>query len=104
MAHRSRKGNWGYSLAAKVPVIELIRQRMPQTLWVVGLAYPAGGADGHPDRHDLGGQAVFDLRSGRNHFSFIGLSVPSFFTGLLLMLIFVSGWAGFRSIYSSTLK
>src|SRR5262249_2772320 len=33
------KGDWGFSLAAKVPVTELISQRLPQTLWVVGLAY-----------------------------------------------------------------
>jgi peptide/nickel transport system permease protein len=33
------QGNFGYSFASKGPVIDLIRQRLPQTLWVVGLAY-----------------------------------------------------------------
>src|SRR5574339_808623 len=33
------QGNFGYSFASRGPVIDLIRQRLPQTLWVVGLAY-----------------------------------------------------------------
>src|SRR5215467_7081357 len=33
------QGNWGYSFASKGPVTALIWQRLPQTLWVVGLAY-----------------------------------------------------------------
>src|SRR5689334_8719742 len=33
------QGQWGYSFASKVPVLDLIKQRLPQTLWVVGLSY-----------------------------------------------------------------
>ncbi|MGL5510849.1 MAG: ABC transporter permease, partial [Microcoleaceae cyanobacterium] len=33
------QGNWGYSFASRVPVIELIGQRLPATLLVVGIAY-----------------------------------------------------------------
>ena len=33
------QGQWGYSFASKGPVIDLVRQRLPQTLWVVGISY-----------------------------------------------------------------
>src|SRR5262245_27737142 len=33
------QGQWGFSFASRLPVTELIWQRLPQTLWVVGLAY-----------------------------------------------------------------
>src|SRR4051812_14266499 len=33
------QGNWGFSFQTKAPVIDLIRQRLPQTLQVVGTAY-----------------------------------------------------------------
>jgi len=33
------QGNLGFSFATKAPVIDLIRQRLPQTLQVVGSAY-----------------------------------------------------------------
>ena len=31
------QGNWGYSFASQDPGAELIQQRLPQTLWVVGM-------------------------------------------------------------------
>src|SRR5215213_5375245 len=82
------QGNMGYSFSAKVPVILLIQQRMPQTLWVVGtafllavlLAIPIGVISAVKQ------YSIFDQIG--TFFSFIGFSVPSFFTGLLLMLIF----------------
>ena len=33
------QGNWGYSFASKIPVLDLVKQRIPQTLWVVGISY-----------------------------------------------------------------
>ena len=33
------QGDLGYSFASRVPVIELIKQRLPNTLAVVGVAY-----------------------------------------------------------------
>src|SRR5687768_7343382 len=30
---------WGFSFASRVPVIDLVKQRIPQTLVVVGIAY-----------------------------------------------------------------
>ena len=98
------QGNMGYSFSAKVPVMILIQQRMPQTLWVVGsafllavlLAIPIGVISAVKQ------YSIFDQVG--TFFSFIGFSVPSFFTGVLLMLIFAVRLGWFPIIYSSTLK
>jgi peptide/nickel transport system permease protein len=98
------QGNMGYSFSAKVPVMMLIQQRLPQTLWVVGsafllavlLAIPIGVISAVKQ------YSIFDQVG--TFFSFIGFSVPSFFTGVLLMLIFAVRLGWFPIIYSSTLK
>ncbi len=54
------------SWSTRSPVVDLIVERMPQTLWVVGMSYVVGIADRHPDRRDLGLQAVFLVRPGRH--------------------------------------
>ena len=46
--------------------------------------------------------SIFDQIS--TLFSFIGFSVPSFFTGLLLMLVFAISLGWFPIVYSSTLQ
>ncbi len=86
-----------------IPVIDLIMQRLPQTLWVVGLAYvlsvviavPLGILAAY--RHNR----VFDQIN--SVVSVIGFSLPTFFTGLLVILIF-GVWLGwFPTIYNTTL-
>jgi len=98
------KGDRGFSLAAKVPVTELIRQRMPQTLWVVGLAYLIAitiaipvGIISAVKQYSLFDQAA-------TTFAFVGQSVPTFFTGLLMILLFSVKLHWFPSIYKSTLQ
>jgi peptide/nickel transport system permease protein len=97
------QGNWGYSFASKGPVTDLIKQRVPQTLWVVGLAYllalliaiPVGIISAVKQ------YSLFDQLS--TTFAFIGFSVPTFFTGLLFILVFSLKLHWFPSIYKSTL-
>jgi peptide/nickel transport system permease protein len=97
------QGNWGYSFASKGPVTDLIWQRLPQTLWVVGLAYllailiaiPIGILSA------IKQYSLFDQLA--TTFAFIGFSVPTFFTGLLFILIFSLKLRWFPSIYKSTL-
>jgi peptide/nickel transport system permease protein len=98
------QGNLGHSFGAKIPVLTLIQQRLPQTLWVVGsafllallLAIPIGVISAVKQ------YSIFDQIG--TFFSFIGFSVPSFFTGLLLILIFAVKLGWFPIVYSSTLK
>ncbi len=82
------QGDWGFSFASRVNVDTLILQRVPTTLFVIGssqllalaIALPVGiFAATRP-------YSVFDQIA--NTLAFIGFSLPTFFTGLLLILIF----------------
>ena len=82
------QGDWGFSFASRVDVDTLILQRVPTTLFVVGssqilalaIALPVGiYAATRP-------YSVFDQIA--NTLAFVGFSLPTFFTGLLLILIF----------------
>jgi peptide/nickel transport system permease protein len=98
------QGDWGYSFASRIPVGELVKQRVPNTLAVVGVAYLVGiliavpvGVLSAVKRYTL-----FDhLATG---FAFIGFSLPTFFTGLLLILLFSVALGWLPSIYRSTLQ
>jgi peptide/nickel transport system permease protein len=98
------QGDFGISFNSKAPVTDLIWDRLPQTLQVVGLAYliaimlavPLGIISAVKQ------YSIFDQIA--TFFSFIGFSVPSFFTGLVLMLVFAINLRWFPIVYSSTLE
>ena len=82
------QGDWGFSFVSRMNVDTLILQRLPTTLIVIGsaqllaivVAIPVGVlAATQP-------YSVFDQIA--NTFAFIGFSLPTFFTGLLLILVF----------------
>ena len=97
------QGNFGFSFSSKSPVSDLIWQRLPQTLQVVGLAYLIAVVLAIPIGiiSAVKQYSIFDQVA--TFFSFIGFSVPSFFTGLLLMLVFAINLKWFPIVYSSTL-
>jgi peptide/nickel transport system permease protein len=96
--------DFGYSFMSRSPVMDIIWQRLPNTLAVVGVAYVIGVLLAVP----IGMISAVKRYSIFDHltttFAFIGFSVPTFFTGLLLIIIFSVklGWLPF--IYDSTLK
>ncbi|WP_076866657.1 ABC transporter permease [Bradyrhizobium mercantei] len=82
------QGDWGFSFVSRVDVDTLILQRLPTTLYVVGssqllallIAIPVGVyAATRP-------YSIFDQLA--NTFAFIGFSLPTFFTGILFILVF----------------
>ncbi|PZO60825.1 MAG: ABC transporter substrate-binding protein [Phormidesmis priestleyi] len=96
-------GNMGYSYVSPVPVRELIFQRLPTTLWIVGLAYLFSVLVAFP----LGILSALKrytwLDQLATTFAFAGFSIPPFFTGLILIITF-SVWLGWLPfIYDSTL-
>jgi peptide/nickel transport system permease protein len=97
-------GDWGYSFASRVPVIELIKQRIPQTLQVVGLAYVISIIIAIPIGiiSAIKPYSLFDNIA--TTFAFIGFSVPTFFTGLLLILVFAVNLRWLPLIYNSTIE
>lgn len=96
-------GNMGYSFVNPIPVNELILQRLPTTLWVVGVAYLISVIIAFP----LGILSALKrytwLDQITTTFAFAGFSIPPFFTGLIFIIIFSVqlGWLPF--IYDSTL-
>jgi peptide/nickel transport system permease protein len=81
-------GDWGFSFASRIDVDALILQRLPVTLAVIGssqvlallIALPVGVfAAMRP-------YSIFDQIA--NTLAFIGFSLPTFFTGLLFILLF----------------
>lgn len=98
------KGDMGYSFTSRSPVLELILQRLPTTLWVVGSAYILAVAIAFPlgiisalKRYSILDQIV-------TTFAFFWFSLPTFFTGLLFIIIFSVKLNWFPFIYNSTLK
>ena len=82
------QGDWGFSFISRVDVDTLIWQRVPVTLAVIGasqllalmVALPVGiYAATKP-------YSVFDQIA--NTLAFVGFSLPTFFTGILLILVF----------------
>jgi peptide/nickel transport system permease protein len=82
------KGNWGFSFASRVDVDALILQRLPTTIIVLGsalvlsllVALPIGTLSA------LRPYSIFDQVA--TTFAFIGFSLPTFFTGLVFILVF----------------
>src|SRR5207245_962332 len=97
-------GDWGFSFVSRMNVDTLILQRLPATLYVIGsaqllaltIAIPVGVyAATRP-------YSIFDQVA--NTLAFIGLSLPTFFTGLLFILIFsiTLDWLPF--VYTTDIK
>jgi peptide/nickel transport system permease protein len=90
-------GEWGFSFASRVNVDQLILQRIPTTLYIVGTAQLLALAVALPVGvyAAMRPYSIFDQIAST--FAFIGFSLPTFFTGLLLILIFSVnlGWLPF---------
>lgn len=91
------------SWQTRSPVSDLIWQRMPQTLWVVGLAYLLGVLIAVP----VGVLSAYRQYSWFDQLgtfvSMVGFSVPTFFTGLLAIIVFSVQLGWLPSIYDTTL-
>src|SRR5260370_36541067 len=82
------KGAWGFSFVSRINVGTLIRQRLPTTLWVLGLAQSLGLLVALPVGiyAALRPYSLFDQIA--TTFAFVGFSLPTFFTGILFILFF----------------
>src|SRR5215468_1196770 len=81
-------GDWGFSFVSRMNVDTLILQRLPATLFIIGssqvlallIALPVGVYSA------VRPYSIFDHIA--NLLAFIGFSLPTFFTGLLFILLF----------------
>ncbi len=96
--NRLRVTSW----ATRSPVVDLIVERMPQTLWVVGMSYvvgilialPIGVISAYKQ------YSIFDQIG--TFISMIGFSVPTFFTGIVMIVVFSVNLGWLPSIYDTT--
>ena len=94
---RMRVTSW----ATRSPVVDLIIERMPQTLWVVGMsqviaiviAVPIGVISAYKQ------YSWFDQIG--TFVSMVGFSIPTFFTGLVFIVLFSVHLQWFPSIYDT---
>lgn len=90
------------SWQTRSPVMDIVVQRMPQTLWVVGMAYVVGILIALPiGIYSAYRQySVFDQVG--TFVTMVGYSVPPFFSGVLVIVIFSVGLGWLPSIYDTT--
>jgi peptide/nickel transport system permease protein len=96
-------GSFGISFRTRAPVIDLLIQRLPTTLWISGTALIIGiliaipiGVLSAVKQYSLFDQVSTTL-------AFFGFSIPTFFSGLMLILLFSVYLGWLPSIYRSTL-
>jgi len=98
------QGDLGFSFAARRPVTDLLAQRLPQTMLVVGVAYLIALVIAIP----VGVLSAARPNSAASHVvslvTMMGISLPTFLTGLVLILIFSVELGVLPMIYDTTLK
>ncbi len=82
------RGEWGFSFVSRVDVDQLILQRLPTTLLVIGLSQVLALAIALPVGVLAATRPYSLFDQVANLLAFIGFSLPTFFTGLLLILFF----------------
>ena len=95
---RTRVISW----ATRGPVMDIIAERLPQTMWVVGSSYllgvliavPVGIISAYKQ------YSIFDQVG--TFLMMIGFSVPTFFTGLMFIIVFSVNLKWFPSVYDTT--
>ena len=82
------RGDWGFSFQSRMNVDQLILQRLPVSLFVLGSAYALALAVALPVGvlSALRPYSFFDQAA--TTLAFVGFSLPTFFTGLLFILVF----------------
>jgi peptide/nickel transport system permease protein len=94
--------DWGQSLTSRIPVKEYVFDRLGVTLSIVGTAYLLGVMIAIP----VGVMSALKQYSWFDNvattFAFIGFSIPTFFSGLLLILLFSVQLDWLPFVYDST--
>lgn len=84
------RGNWGYSISYKLPVLDMLTKRLPSTIMLMGasllvslvLSIPLGLIAGYKKN-----TWIDNAISG---FAYFGMSIPSFYFGMLMIILFTA--------------
>ncbi len=98
------RGDWDESFATQSPVRDYIFQRLPVTLAVVGTAFLVGIVVAVPVGviSAIKQYSLFDQFA--TTFAFLGFSIPTFFSGLLLIIIFSVKLNWLPFVFDSTIE
>jgi peptide/nickel transport system permease protein len=96
------QGDWSVSLSTRGPVSDIVMDRLPTTLGIVGTAFlislliavPIGVISA------LKQYSLFDQMA--TTFAFLGFSLPTFFSGLVVIFVFTIKLDWFDAVYDST--
>jgi peptide/nickel transport system permease protein len=98
------QGNWGRSFLSRQPARDVILERLPVTLKIVGTAYMLSILIAIP----IGVISAIKQYSAFDQvattFAFLGYSLPTFFSGLVLIVVFSFKLDWFPFVYDDTAK
>jgi peptide/nickel transport system permease protein len=92
------------SWQTRSPIMDIVVQRLPQTLWVVGVAYIVGILIALPIGIYSAYRQYSIFDNAGTFVTMVGFSVPPFFSGVLVIVIFAVNLGWFPSIYDTTHK
>ena len=98
------QGKWGYSFQSRIDVTHLILQRLPVTLAVIGLSQVLAVAVAIPVGVLAAAKPYSLFDQVASTAAFIGFSLPTFFTGLLLILLFSIRLGWFPFVFRADLQ
>jgi peptide/nickel transport system permease protein len=90
------------SWQTRSPVMDIVVQRLPQTLWVVGMSYVVGILIAIPIGIYSAYRQYSIFDQAGTFITMVGFSIPPFFTGPLLIVIFSVQLGWFPFIYDTT--
>jgi len=101
-AYQYVQGNWGESYTSRSPVRDYVLGRLPTTIFILGSAFLLGLLVAIPVGviSALKQYSLFDQFA--TTFAFLGFSIPTFFSGLLLIIVFSVKLHWLPFIYDST--
>ncbi|MCW5661832.1 MAG: ABC transporter permease [Burkholderiaceae bacterium] len=91
------KGDWGFSFVSRINVEQLILQRLPTTIVVIGLSQVLAILVALPVGIIAAVKPYSWFDRIASTFAFVGFSLPTFFTGVIFILFFsiYLGWLPF---------
>ena len=98
------KGNWGFSFVSRINVDQLIAQRIPVTLAVIGLSQLLALSVALPVGILAAARPYSWFDRIASTLAFVGFSLPTFFTGVIFILFFSIYLGWFPFVYRSDLS
>ncbi len=97
-------GDLGYSFNSRSPVINLILQRLNTTLWIVGSGYLLGILIAFPLGIISAVKRYSWIDKVTTTIAFLGISLPPFFTGIVMIIVFSVKFKLLPFVYDGTLE